>query len=167
MPTADPIRSTRRSRHLRKRRNRGYTMLELVAAIAITGAVLVTTLTLTREGMELCRKADLADVMTLLATSRMEQESARAAVDFLTLDESGTFAAEGYPLVRWHAVHSDQSADGGITDRLMAISLTVWDDADNNGSLDATEPSTSFHTKVANMSDYQNELVRILQLLGL
>jgi type II secretory pathway pseudopilin PulG len=162
MPTADPIRSTRRSRQVRKRRTCGYTLLELVAAIAITGAVLVTTLTLTREGMELCRKADLADVMTLLATSRMEQESARAAVDFLPLDESGTFDAEGYPLVRWHAVHSDQNADGGIPDRLMAIALTVWNDADNNGSLDATEASVAFHSKIAHMSDYQNVLQQLL-----
>jgi len=141
---------------------RGYTMLELIAAIAIMGTLLVTTLALLRDGMELCRKADMADVTTLLATSRMEQELARAAADFVPLDESGTFTAEGYPQVRWHAVHSDQSGSGGMPDRLMAVALTVWNDADGNGSLDATEASVAFHSKIAQMSDYQNVLQQLL-----
>ncbi len=133
-------------------------MIELVAAIAIMGAVLVTTLTLLRDGMELCRKADQADVMTLLATSRMEQELARAAADFVPLDQSGTFAAEGYSQMRWHAVHSDQSGSGGTPDRLMAVALTVWNDANGNSALDSTEAAVSFHSKIAKVASYQNEL---------
>ena len=62
-----------------------------------------------------------------------------------------------YRLVSFQVVRSEQAADGGIPDQLMAISATTWHDEDGDDSIDATELQVTYRTKVAKIASYQDE----------
>ena len=131
-------------------------MLELVAATAITAAVLVTSLELLRNSMELSRKIETNNAMTTFAVSKMEQKLANVAANFTESTESGDFTADGHPELNYFVQSSEDPADGGITDRLMSITATVWNDEDSDDFLDTGEAAVSFSTKISNMSVYQD-----------
>jgi hypothetical protein len=56
--------------------------------------------------------------------------------------------------LRFVAVVSEAAGDGGITDQLMAITVTVWHDANGNSSRDANESYTTMASKVAKLATY-------------
>jgi hypothetical protein len=76
------------------------------------------------------------------------------AASWTVATTTGDFAFEGYPLVRYRVACSDDPANGGITDRLMALTATVWEDSNGNSVLDSGELSAVFLTKVANLEGY-------------
>lgn len=141
---------------LRQRRaNRGQTLLELVVASVLLAATLAPALRLTRDAMRTGREIETAGVLNSFCISEMERHMARGAADWLTGATSGSFASQGYPSLRYEVVRSDDPADGGINNKLMAIVSTVWEDANGNGAWDAGEPRVVYATKIAGMSGYQ------------
>ena len=141
----------------RTHRLRGTTLLELIAATALSAMVIVPATALMRDGLDLSRRVERQGVMTALCVGKLEQQLALSTASFLAGGSSGDFSGEGYPELRYTITASDDSSDGGIPDRLMAISATVWHDADGDSSLDAGETQVNFSTKTANLASYQNE----------
>jgi len=144
----------------RRRNNsnrRGQTLIELVAATTMMAVAIVPGLSLMRDGMRVSRELEVAGVMTSLCASKQEEHLALSAATWSESTASGNFSAEGYPNVRFSVVRSDESADGGISDRLMAVTTTVWEDVDSDSTLDSTEASVTFATKVARIASYENE----------
>jgi len=135
----------------------GHTLLELVMAAFVMGLVLVPALVLMRRSMELSRKLDTHNMMTTLAISKLEQHLAASAATFTEQTDSGDFTAEGHPELRFVVDRSADPADGGITDELMAVVVTVWHDEDGDQAQDADEPATSFGSKIAKMATYEDE----------
>jgi hypothetical protein len=69
---------------------------------------------------------------------------------------TGNFSADGYSTVRYIATRSDAPANGGLTNQLMHIQVTVYDDANGNSTLDASELAVRYRTKVAKLATYQS-----------
>ena len=57
----------------------------------------------------------------------------------------------------FRASRSDQPAAGGIADRLMVVSVTVWDDADSSGTWNGKERQITLATKLARVVSYEYE----------
>lgn len=138
-------------------RTPGYTLLEVVAASALTGTVLVASLSLLREAVDLSDRVDRQNLVETLCVSKLEETLNATAATFSTADVSGDFTAAGFPSLRFRAVCSDLPGDGGITSRLMAVTCTVWDDANADNALSSGETTVTLATKVAKMALYTAE----------
>ncbi|MCZ6765458.1 MAG: hypothetical protein O7D32_00865, partial [bacterium] len=68
---------------------------------------------------------------------------------FTTTQYVDTFASQGQPDIAYEITRSDLPAEGGIPNLLMAISVRVWSDDNNNLVLDANEAKVDLHTKMA------------------
>ncbi|REJ69003.1 MAG: hypothetical protein DWQ31_06160 [Planctomycetota bacterium] len=147
MKTNLPIRRTRS----------GQTLIELVAATTMMAIAIVPGLELMRDGVRVSRELEAASAMTTLCVSKLEEHLADSAAAWTTTTTSGNFASEGYASLRYSVTRSDEASDGGITNRLMALSVTVWEDADGDTTLDAEESQVTFSTKVARIASYENE----------
>jgi hypothetical protein len=131
------------------RKSNGYTLLELLAASALCAGVLVSSMKMMRQSAELNRRIEGQNMLTTLAVGKMELHLARSAAAFASTTEAGDFAADGFPRLRFHVACSDAWSAGGIPDRLMCVTATVWEDANGNATLDAGEASVSYSSKVA------------------
>ena len=138
-------------------KRRGYTLLEVVAASALTGTVLVASLALLRDAIGMSDRIDKHNLLHTLCVSKLEEHLNLAAATFTTADVSGNFASQGFSNVRFRVVRSDASIDGGISDRLMAITATVWVDANGDNALSSNEQNLTLASKVAKMALYQSE----------
>jgi len=138
-------------------RRKGYTLIELVATSALLALVIVPSLELTRESLDLGNRLETRATMTSLCIGKLEEHLALGAIDLSETTSSGSFASIGHSQLRYTVVRSQDAADGGITDRLMAVSATVWDDTNGNLSLDSDEPSITFASKIAKTWTYTSE----------
>jgi hypothetical protein len=138
-------------------RRRAQTLLELVGATTIIALALVPALRMMRDSLRVTRDTETADLLATLSASALEEHLLRIAVAWTPSTVTGTFAAQGYPRVRFQVVRSDSPANGGIAGSLMSITSTAWDDRDNDGSLDAGEPRVTYASKLARNVAYQRE----------
>jgi prepilin-type N-terminal cleavage/methylation domain-containing protein len=137
------------------RRHRGFSLLEVLMAGTVLAVVLVPALEVMRRSLEMARDVETVQMTTTLCVSKMEEQLALAAYGFTSATTNGNFSADGYASIRFTATRSDTTLSGGIPDRLMAITVTVWQDDNGNSALNAGEISTSLTTKVAKMAIYQ------------
>jgi hypothetical protein len=128
--------------------------LELICAIALTSVAIVPALRLLRDAMEQSNVLETQELLTTLSVSKLEEQLALVQATWSSGAVTGDFAADGYASVRYTVVRSDQPADGGMVDRLMAVTATVWEDADGDTALDAGERSIVLATKVCKMARY-------------
>ena len=135
---------------------RGFSLLETLMAGTVLAVVLVPALAAMKRALTIARDVETVQMTTTLCVSKMEEQLALAAHDFSTATVSGNFAADGYSNIRFTATRSDTALAGGIPDRLMAVSVTVWQDDNSNSALDSGEISTNLATKVASMAIYQS-----------
>lgn len=138
-------------------RRTGYTLLEVVAASALTGTVLVASLTLLRDAVDMSDRVDQHNLLETLCVSKLEETLNVAAASFAESDISGNFAGIGFSSVRFRVICSDAPANGGIDNRLMAITCTTWLDANSDTVFTSGEASVTMATKVAKLSLYTAE----------
>ena len=138
-------------------RRAGYTLLEVVAASALTGTVLVSSLALLRESVDMSDRVDRQNLLETLCVSKLEETLNTTAATFATADVSGNFVAEGFSSIRYRVIASDAPAEGGITNRLMGVTCTVWYDENADAALTTGETSVVMATKVAKMALYATE----------
>jgi hypothetical protein len=130
--------------------------LELVAATSLLAVAIVPGLRLMRDALELSRQIETQGLLTTLCVSKLEEHLMQAGATWLETTATGTFAAEGYATLRFEVTRSHDPAGGGIADRLMTVSATVWEDENVNGVLDSGEASIVLASKLAKMERYQN-----------
>lgn len=135
----------------------GQTLLELIAATTIIAITLVPALRMMRDSLRVSRDTERANLLATLAASKLEEHLLSVAGSWAPSTVSGNFAADGYPTVRFRVVRSDNPTDGGLTNSLMSITSTVWDDTDSDGSHDTNELRAVFASKMARIAAYQNE----------
>ncbi len=135
-------------------RRSGQTLMEVGLAVVLLAGTLAPALTLMRRGLEYGRDIDRRNAMTTLGTSTLEQYAARTMAVWTTGTLSGTYATEGYADLRYTLTRSDAAASGGIANRLMALQLTAWHDANNNSVRDANESYVILATKVSKVRGY-------------
>jgi hypothetical protein len=146
-----------RKRSLRPRHPRpAYSLLEVVLASSICLTALVPSLALMRDGMANAAKIDTRHRLLIHGVSKMEEQLAIVAASWATGSTSGDFAADGAASIRFSATRSDSAGNGGITNRLMSVSVTVYSDDNGNATLDAGELSSTFSTKVSKLVNYES-----------
>ena len=104
--------------------NKGFTLLEIMIAVAILAVALVTLLGSQSQSVFFANSAKFETMAALLAQSKMSEITIQAA-DSLSSD-SGDFG-EDYPGYTWEATVSDVSIEGldAISDYLKQIDLAV------------------------------------------
>ena len=135
-------------------RRRAYSLLEVVMASAICASALVPALAVMRDGMTLCDIVDTRHLLLMYGVSKMEEQLAIVGATWATGTVSGNFAADGQPSIRYSVTRTDSPASGGITNQLMAITVTTFSDDNGNGSMDTSEARLTFTTKVAKLGSY-------------
>ena len=104
--------------------DRGFTLLEVMIAVALIAIALVTLLGSQSQSVFFANSAKFETMAALLAQSKMSEITIQAA-DLLSSD-SGDFG-EDYPGYAWEATVSDVSIEGldAISDYLKQIDLAV------------------------------------------
>lgn len=139
---------------LRRCPRRGYTLLDTLAAGVVLAIVLTPAYEAMQRGLAWSRDAENQQTTTTLCVGKMEEHMAIVASSFAAGTSTGDFSSDGFSQFRYSVVCSDAAVDGGIEDRLMAISVTVWQDSDADGVLDTGEIRTVLTTKIAQMTTY-------------
>lgn len=132
-----------------KRNRRSFTFVELIAAIAILAITIVPATQYLAGSMTLRRRLERNSVMVMLAIQTIEQQMAVINAGFTTAQETGTFVSQGHPEIAYERIRTDGTAQGGIPDLLMVITVRVWSDDNGNVLLDAGESVVELHTKMA------------------
>jgi hypothetical protein len=136
---------------------KAYSLLEVVLASAICATALVPALAMLRDGMTLADTIDKRHMILIYGVSKMEEQLAVAAANWTEGTVGGDFAADGHANIRFTATCSDDPINGGIADRLMNVSITVYSDDDGDDSLDATESRTVLTTKIGKLVSYETK----------
>jgi hypothetical protein len=142
--------------HARRKRI-AYSLLEVVLAASICASALVPALAFLRDSVTLADIIDKRHLMTIYGVSKMEEQMSVVAATWTTGTVSGDFAADGHANIRYNITRSDNPASGGITNRLMTVSVTTYSDDDADDVLDANEMRTILTTKIARLVTYENK----------
>lgn len=139
-------------------RRRGQSLLEVVAASTIIALTLVPALRMMRDGLEISRGVEEADLMATLCVDKLEEHMNKVAGSWDTSTASGDYAAlENRSYLKFQVTKSDAVTDGGIVNRLMSVVAVVWNDANGNGSPESNEKKVTFATKVSKSVSYNYE----------
>jgi hypothetical protein len=141
---------------LRHRAPKAYSLLEVVMAAAICAAALVPALAMLRDGMTVADNIDTRHLLLIYSVSKMEQQLAVVAATWTTGTANGDFAADGHASIRYTVTRSDDPGSGGITGRLMSITVTTYSDDDGDDNMDASEMRTTVTTKIGKCVSYEN-----------
>jgi len=140
---------------IHQKRSPGYSLLEVVLASTLCASALVPALAILRDGMALSRKIDTRNLLHLYGTSKLEEHLVLVAASWATGTLIGDFATEGHPSLRYTVTRSDATADGGLVNRLMNVTVTTYNDTDNDDSLSADEPQMVLTTKISKLISYE------------
>jgi hypothetical protein len=132
-----------------------YSLLEVVLASAICATALVPALLILRDGILAAEKIDARHMVLIYGVEKMEEQLAVVAGTWAQGSLAGDFAADGHPGIRYTVSRSDSAGSGGITDRLMSITVTAYSDDDGDDALDANEPQTTLTTKISKLATYE------------
>ena len=130
-------------------KRRGFTYVELIAAIAVLAIAIVPATQYLTESMTYRRYLERSRALGILATQTIENQMAVINGGFTTANVTGTFASQGFPEVAYKVVRTDAASEGGIPNLLMVIHVRVWSDDDGDLIFDATESDVELHTKMA------------------
>ena len=136
---------------------RGNTLIELVAATTVLAIALVPALRLTRDALAVEGDLEYATAMSTLCVNQLEQSLSKTAASWNTATESGSYATLGYPRLKYSVTKSDAPASGGLTNQLLAMTATVWEDVDGDSILDSGEKKVQFSTKLAKLAVYNTD----------
>ena len=145
----------RRNRLHRRLPRTGYSLLELVAAVALIAGTLVPAMELMRDGLQMSIEPDRRVLLAGYGVSEMERLLGATAAVWTTGATTGDFAADGNADVRFDAVVSDDPLSCVILGALMDLQVTTYWDEDGDDTLDAGEPRCDFRTKLGRFATYE------------
>jgi hypothetical protein len=139
-----------------RRAPKAYSLLEVVLAGGICATALVPSLALLRDSMTVADNIDTRHLLLICGVSKMEEQLAILAATWATGTTSGDFAADGHANIRYTVSCSDDPASGGMTDRLMNITLTTYSDVNGDDAMDADEMRITLTTKIGKFASYES-----------
>jgi type II secretory pathway pseudopilin PulG len=135
----------------------GFSLLEMVMAAALIVGALVPTMAVMRDAMAKSRDLNRRNLLSNYAVRVLESQAAVVMTDWTNTTVTGNFNSDGHPNIRFSATRSDAPANGGLTNQLMHLQVTVFDDTDGDSTADANENSILYRTKVARLQSYEDE----------
>lgn len=136
---------------------RGFSLLEMLAAAALVTGTVVPALTVIRDAMATSRDLHRRQLLANYAVRILEDRAAYVSTNWFNVVVDNDFSTDGHENIRYTLIQSDDPSDGGITDQLMNLEVTVYDDGDGDDSLDVGELQEVYRTKVAKLNSYENE----------
>lgn len=136
-------------------RRGGYSLVEVVAAIALMAATLVPAVKFVRYGMERSFEDDRRQLLALYAASQVEERLGIVAASWAEGTQVGDYTSDGHPDIRYTTTCSDEVVNGGIVGTLMDIRSTVYFDANADDVLSAGEMRCTFRTKIGKFATYE------------
>jgi len=142
-----------------RRQLAGFSLLEMVVAAALVTGTLVPALAVIRDAMAQSRALHHRHLLANYAVRSLEDQASYIATNWTNGETiiAGSYAADGHANIRYSLTKSDDPSDGGVTNQLMNIEVTVYDDADGDLTMDADEMKETYRTKVASLNTYANE----------
>lgn len=134
-----------------KRKRRGQSMLELIAATTIIAIALVPALKLMRDSIRIGRQTETANILATYSMSKLEEHLARTAASWVTTTDSG--AIPNYNGLRYQVTKVNEGVGSG----LMRITSVAYEDGNGNGTYDTGERNATFVSKVAKNVAYEQE----------
>jgi type II secretory pathway pseudopilin PulG len=135
----------------------GFSLLEMVFATALLAGTLVPALAVMRDAMAISRQTTSQSLMANYAVQKLEEQTALGMGTWTDDTDAGNFAGEGHPEIAYTSVRSDDPAAGGITDGLMHLEVTLFEDLDSDLTPDSNELTLTMRTKIAKLATYENE----------
>ncbi len=141
----------------------GFSLLEMVMAAALVTGTVVPALAVIRDAMAKSRDLHRQKLRANYAVQILEEQAAYVAAGsnnsnwdnaLLASPIDDNLTVSGF---RFTLTFSDSPGSGGLTNRLMNIEVTVYDDADGDLTLDADELQETYRTKVAKLNTYEND----------
>jgi hypothetical protein len=129
-------------------------MLEVMLASTICITAIVPALAMLRDGIALGDIIDTRHLLLTYSVSKMEEQLAVVGATWATETLTGNFAADGQSTIRYTVIRSDAAVDGGISGKLMVVTVTTYSDDNGNGAMDSNEARTTMTTKVAKLASY-------------
>ena len=127
----------------------GFTFIELIGAITVLAIAIVPATKYLTESMTMRRRLEWDKILVRLAIQTIEEQMSVINAGFTTASQSGNFSAQGRPQVAYQVIRTDSASAGGVPGLLMAISVKVWFDLDQDQTLDAGERKVELNTKMA------------------
>ena len=147
---------SRNSQFARSDPRRAFSLVEVLAAMALMAATLAPTLAAMRSAMAQSREASMRRMLANYAVRTLESHAAMVMQNWANASVGSSYGYEGHPTVRYRIVKSDSLASGGDPGKLMNIDVTVWEDVDGDSTADATELQVVMRTKVSKLLTYQH-----------
>lgn len=135
----------------------GFSLLEMVFAVALLAGTLAPALAVMRDAMALSRETTARSLLANYAVQKLEEQSALASGTWTNGSATGTFSADGHPQIAYNVSRSDNPADGGIAGSLMHVWVTVFEDLNADLNPDSSEIQVSMRTKIAKLATYEND----------
>ena len=128
--------------------NRGFTFLEILAAIAIMTIALIPIMRYTPAAIAAARKIERQNQSVFLAQDKIDEARSRmlgSNPDY-GFDHDYTTGATAFssPFTGYKYTISDNYAED-----IKILNVTVWFDEDQDNVLDSGEPNVSLDTKIA------------------
>lgn len=130
-------------------RGYGFSLLEVVAGVAVISLILIPTTSLMHDVLRGEAVQRQRGELMQLAQGKQNEFCHLARIQFRDSVAQGNFASAAYPDLVWEVRCSQDPAWGGINDRLLAVVTRAWHDANQNALLDAGETSVTLWTSVA------------------
>lgn len=128
----------------------------MLAATALVAGTLAPALAVMRDAMSMSREGLRRGLVANYAVQVLKAQAALVMQNWTSGTVTGGFSTDGYASIKYTAVKSDAPASGGLTNRLMHIQVTAYDDANGNSVADAGELKSTIRTKVAKLASYIN-----------
>ena len=118
-------------------------------------ATLVPAVKFVRYGMERSLDDDRRQLLAMYAVSQVEARLGVVASTWFEGSQSGDYAADGHPDVRFTTTSSDETTSGGIVGTLMDIRSTAYYDTNADDALSSGEMRCTFRTKIGKFATYE------------
>ncbi len=127
----------------------GFSLLEVIAGLAVIALILVPTTSLMQDVLQGEAVQRNRGELMHLALGKQNEFCHALRVQFRESRQSGDFSRQGYPELKYQVNCSEDSASGGIPNRLMAVQTIAWHDRNGNRSPDTDETTVDLWTSVA------------------
>ena len=134
---------------IRKSQHSGFSLLEVVACLTVLALILVPTTGFMQDVLQGESVQQARGELIHLAHGKQNEFCHVVRTRFRDQSQTGTFANQGHPDLRYSVASSQSPALGGVPGRLMAVQTIAWQDADGNQRLDASEAACQLWTCVA------------------
>ncbi len=134
----------------RTRYPRGFSLLEVIAALMVLGLFLAPTAELMRSVVQRNEIFRQRGELIPLVEGQQNQLCQWVRNSFQVMKPTmGSFESQGHPELLFESYCLEDPSMGGIPDQLMAVRSVGWHDANGNRQLDKNETFVELWTNVA------------------